>query len=77
MKQEQKRSELGRVTRTLTNPEDFLKEAVFHPGLPLTSFSSQCVWVVSFLSSFFLSLPYGVAVGVAFSILVVIFQTQL
>ncbi|KAM7335892.1 hypothetical protein ACRRTK_004385 [Alexandromys fortis] len=35
-----------------------------------------CVWVVSFLSSFFLSLPYGVAVGVAFSILVVIFQTQ-
>ncbi|XP_077013701.1 solute carrier family 26 member 9 isoform X3 [Tamandua tetradactyla] len=35
-----------------------------------------CVWVVSFLSSFFLSLPYGVAVGVAFSMLVVIFQTQ-
>ncbi|XP_032144886.1 solute carrier family 26 member 9 isoform X1 [Sapajus apella] len=35
-----------------------------------------CIWVVSFLSSFFLSLPYGVAVGVAFSILVVIFQTQ-
>nr|XP_019608085.1 PREDICTED: solute carrier family 26 member 9 isoform X3 [Rhinolophus sinicus] len=35
-----------------------------------------CVWVVSFLSSFFLSLPYGVAVGVAFSILVVVFQTQ-
>lgn len=34
------------------------------------------VWVVSFLSSFFLSLPYGVAVGVIFSILVVIFQTQ-
>ncbi|KAM6217349.1 solute carrier family 26 member 9 [Rhynchocyon petersi] len=35
-----------------------------------------CVWVVSFLASFFLSLPYGVAVGVAFSVLVVIFQTQ-
>ncbi|XP_030618114.1 solute carrier family 26 member 9 isoform X2 [Delphinapterus leucas] len=35
-----------------------------------------CVWVVSFLSAFFLSLPYGVAVGVAFSTLVVIFQTQ-
>ncbi|XP_077742722.1 solute carrier family 26 member 9 [Canis aureus] len=35
-----------------------------------------CVWVVSFLSSFFLSLPYGVAVGVAFSALVVVFQTQ-
>lgn len=38
---------------------------------------SQCVWVVSFLSAFFLSLPYGVAVGVAFSVLVVVFQTQL
>ncbi|KAM8819226.1 solute carrier family 26 member 9 isoform 2-T2 [Rhynchonycteris naso] len=36
----------------------------------------KCVWVVSFLSSFFLSLPYGVAVGVTFSILVVVFQTQ-
>ncbi|KAM9612702.1 solute carrier family 26 member 9 [Trichechus inunguis] len=35
-----------------------------------------CVWVVSFLASFFLSLPYGVAVGVAFSVLVVVFQTQ-
>ncbi|XP_055975125.1 solute carrier family 26 member 9 [Sorex fumeus] len=35
-----------------------------------------CVWMVSFLSSFFLSLPYGVAVGVAFSVLVVVFQTQ-
>ncbi|XP_008266728.1 solute carrier family 26 member 9 [Oryctolagus cuniculus] len=35
-----------------------------------------CVWVVSFLSSFFLSLPYGVAVGVTFSVLVVVFQTQ-
>ncbi|XP_027727386.1 solute carrier family 26 member 9 isoform X3 [Vombatus ursinus] len=35
-----------------------------------------CVWVVSFLSAFFLGLPYGVAVGVSFSILVVIFQTQ-
>uniref|UniRef100_F7GB82 Solute carrier family 26 member 9 n=1 Tax=Monodelphis domestica TaxID=13616 RepID=F7GB82_MONDO len=35
-----------------------------------------CVWVVSFLSSFFLGLPYGVAVGVSFSILVVVFQTQ-
>ncbi|XP_020858777.1 solute carrier family 26 member 9 [Phascolarctos cinereus] len=35
-----------------------------------------CIWVVSFLSSFFLGLPYGVAVGVSFSILVVIFQTQ-
>ena len=44
---------------------------------PDISFSSQCVWVVSFLSSFFLSLPYGVAVGVAFSALVVVFQTQL
>lgn len=37
----------------------------------------QCVWVVSFLATFFLSLPYGVAIGVSFSILVVIFQTQL
>ncbi|KAI1892688.1 hypothetical protein AGOR_G00136130 [Albula goreensis] len=35
-----------------------------------------CVWVVSFLATFFLSLPYGVAIGVAFSVLVVIFQTQ-
>ncbi|XP_062872114.1 solute carrier family 26 member 9-like [Trichomycterus rosablanca] len=35
-----------------------------------------CVWVVSFLSTFFLSLPLGVATGVSFSILVVIFQTQ-
>nr|XP_031545755.1 solute carrier family 26 member 9 isoform X1 [Vicugna pacos] len=35
-----------------------------------------CIWVVSFLSAFFLSLPYGVAVGVAFSVLVVVFQTQ-
>ncbi|EQB78131.1 solute carrier family 26 member 9 [Camelus ferus] len=36
----------------------------------------KCIWVVSFLSAFFLSLPYGVAVGVAFSVLVVVFQTQ-
>lgn len=43
----------------------------------MTCLSSQCVWTVSFLSSFFLSLPYGVAVGVAFSALVVVFQTQL
>ncbi|KAK0139387.1 Solute carrier family 26 member 9 [Merluccius polli] len=35
-----------------------------------------CVWVVTFLATFFLSLPYGVAVGVSFSILVVIFKTQ-
>uniref|UniRef100_A0A8C7RLD5 STAS domain-containing protein n=1 Tax=Oncorhynchus mykiss TaxID=8022 RepID=A0A8C7RLD5_ONCMY len=35
-----------------------------------------CVWVVSFLATFFLSLPYGVAIGVSFSVLVVIFQTQ-
>ncbi|CAL8367041.1 unnamed protein product [Lota lota] len=35
-----------------------------------------CVWVVSFLATFFLSLPYGVAIGVSFSILVVIFKTQ-
>uniref|UniRef100_A0A3B4A979 SLC26A/SulP transporter domain-containing protein n=1 Tax=Periophthalmus magnuspinnatus TaxID=409849 RepID=A0A3B4A979_9GOBI len=41
------------------------------------SFSFQFVWVVSFLSAFFLSLPYGVAVGVSASILVVIFKTQL
>lgn len=34
------------------------------------------VWVVSFLATFFLSLPYGVAVGVSTSILVVIFKTQ-
>uniref|UniRef100_H3B3L2 STAS domain-containing protein n=2 Tax=Latimeria chalumnae TaxID=7897 RepID=H3B3L2_LATCH len=34
------------------------------------------VWIVSFLSAFFLGLPYGVAVGVAFSVLVVIFNTQ-
>ncbi|XP_044143237.1 solute carrier family 26 member 9 [Bufo gargarizans] len=35
-----------------------------------------CVWVVSFLSTFILGLPYGVAVGVGFSVLVVIFNTQ-
>ncbi|KAF7662095.1 hypothetical protein LDENG_00245240 [Lucifuga dentata] len=35
-----------------------------------------CVWLVSFMATFFLSLPYGVAIGVAFSILVVIFKTQ-
>ncbi|KAM6982607.1 solute carrier family 26 member 9-like isoform 2-T2 [Tautogolabrus adspersus] len=35
-----------------------------------------CVWVVTFLSTFLLGLPYGVAVGVGFSILVVIFRTQ-
>ncbi|XP_072133907.1 solute carrier family 26 member 9-like isoform X2 [Mobula birostris] len=34
------------------------------------------VWVVSFLSAFLLGLPYGVAVGVGFSALVVVFQTQ-
>ncbi|XP_042319972.1 solute carrier family 26 member 9 [Sceloporus undulatus] len=34
------------------------------------------VWVVSFLSSFFLGLPFGLAVGVGFSILVVVFHTQ-
>ncbi|NXX05303.1 S26A9 protein, partial [Larus smithsonianus] len=34
------------------------------------------VWLVSFLSAFFLSLPYGVAVGVGFSALVVVFHTQ-
>nr|XP_020653435.1 solute carrier family 26 member 9 isoform X2 [Pogona vitticeps] len=34
------------------------------------------VWVVSFLASFFLSLPFGLAVGVGFSILVVVFHTQ-
>uniref|UniRef100_A0A3B3SJ67 Solute carrier family 26 member 9 n=1 Tax=Paramormyrops kingsleyae TaxID=1676925 RepID=A0A3B3SJ67_9TELE len=35
-----------------------------------------CVWVVSFLATFFVSLPYGVVIGVGFSVLVVIFQTQ-
>ncbi|XP_053560644.1 solute carrier family 26 member 9 [Bombina bombina] len=35
-----------------------------------------CVWLVSFFSTFILGLPYGVAVGVGFSILVVIFNTQ-
>ncbi|XP_059509338.1 solute carrier family 26 member 9-like [Stegostoma tigrinum] len=35
-----------------------------------------CVWIVSFLSAFLLGLPYGVAVGVGFSALVVVFQTQ-
>ncbi|XP_041437907.1 solute carrier family 26 member 9 isoform X2 [Xenopus laevis] len=34
------------------------------------------VWLVSFFSTFILGLPYGLAVGVAFSILVVIFNTQ-
>ncbi|NWS57506.1 S26A9 protein, partial [Chunga burmeisteri] len=34
------------------------------------------VWLVSFMSAFFLSLPYGVAVGVGFSVLVVVFHTQ-
>ncbi|XP_041083258.1 solute carrier family 26 member 9-like [Polyodon spathula] len=34
------------------------------------------VWIVSFLSAFFFSLPYGVAVGAGFSMLVVVFQTQ-
>lgn len=37
----------------------------------------QLVWLVSFLAAFFLSLPYGVAVGVGFSVLVVVFHTQL
>uniref|UniRef100_A0A8B9PTS2 Solute carrier family 26 member 9 n=1 Tax=Apteryx owenii TaxID=8824 RepID=A0A8B9PTS2_APTOW len=36
----------------------------------------KLVWLVSFLSAFFLSLPYGVAVGVGFSVLVVVFHTQ-
>ncbi|CAJ1084558.1 solute carrier family 26 member 9-like [Xyrichtys novacula] len=35
-----------------------------------------CVWVVTFLATFLLGLPYGVAVGVGFSILIVIFRTQ-
>ncbi|XP_067863693.1 solute carrier family 26 member 9-like [Heptranchias perlo] len=35
-----------------------------------------CVWVVSFLSAFLLGLPYGLAVGVGFSALMVVFQTQ-
>ncbi|XP_071993582.1 solute carrier family 26 member 9 [Engystomops pustulosus] len=35
-----------------------------------------CVWLVSFLSTFILGLPYGVAIGVGFSVLVVIFNTQ-
>nr|XP_033774716.1 solute carrier family 26 member 9 [Geotrypetes seraphini] len=35
-----------------------------------------CVWVVSFLSTFILGLPYGLAIGVGFSILVVVFHTQ-
>uniref|UniRef100_A0A4W3GIU2 Solute carrier family 26 member 9 n=1 Tax=Callorhinchus milii TaxID=7868 RepID=A0A4W3GIU2_CALMI len=35
-----------------------------------------CVWLVSFFSAFLLGLPYGVAVGVGFSALVVVFQTQ-
>uniref|UniRef100_A0A8D0GXU9 Solute carrier family 26 member 9 n=1 Tax=Sphenodon punctatus TaxID=8508 RepID=A0A8D0GXU9_SPHPU len=34
------------------------------------------VWVVSFLAAFFLGLPFGLAVGVGFSVLVVIFKTQ-
>ncbi|XP_026511033.1 solute carrier family 26 member 9-like [Terrapene carolina triunguis] len=34
------------------------------------------VWVVSFLSAFFLGLPFGLAVGVGFSVLVVVFHTQ-
>uniref|UniRef100_A0A8C5LYF9 Solute carrier family 26 member 9 n=1 Tax=Leptobrachium leishanense TaxID=445787 RepID=A0A8C5LYF9_9ANUR len=35
-----------------------------------------CVWIVSFFSTFILGLPYGVAVGVGFSVLVVVFHTQ-
>ncbi|MEE6493565.1 hypothetical protein FKM82_016890 [Ascaphus truei] len=35
-----------------------------------------CVWLVSFFSTFILGLPYGLAVGVGFSVLVVIFHTQ-
>uniref|UniRef100_UPI0037E82E90 solute carrier family 26 member 9-like n=1 Tax=Semicossyphus pulcher TaxID=241346 RepID=UPI0037E82E90 len=35
-----------------------------------------CVWVVTFLATFLLGLPYGIAIGVGFSILVVIFRTQ-
>ncbi|XP_063300426.1 solute carrier family 26 member 9 [Pelobates fuscus] len=35
-----------------------------------------CVWLVSFFSTFILGLPYGVAVGVGFSVLVVVFHTQ-
>lgn len=46
-------------------------------SLTLLFFLLQFVWVVSFLATFFLSLPYGVAIGVGFSILVVIFKTQL
>lgn len=61
----------------LANPGRLLERSSFSPRPALTSLSSQCIWVVSFLSSFFLSLPYGVAVGVAFSVLVVVFQTQL
>ncbi|KAJ3586559.1 hypothetical protein NHX12_012956 [Muraenolepis orangiensis] len=38
--------------------------------------SDCCVWVVTFLATFFLSLPYGVGVGVSFSVLVVVFKTQ-
>ncbi|XP_074833684.1 solute carrier family 26 member 9 [Carettochelys insculpta] len=34
------------------------------------------VWLVSFLSAFFLGLPFGLAVGVGFSVLVVVFHTQ-
>uniref|UniRef100_A0A3Q3ED14 Solute carrier family 26 member 9 n=1 Tax=Labrus bergylta TaxID=56723 RepID=A0A3Q3ED14_9LABR len=45
--------------------------------LSLLFFYFQCVWVVTFLSTFLLGLPYGVAVGVGFSFLVVIFRTQL
>ncbi|XP_023802435.1 solute carrier family 26 member 9-like [Cyanistes caeruleus] len=46
-------------------------QLLFSPLLSL-----QLVWLVSFLSAFFLSLPYGVAVGVGFSVLVVVFHTQ-
>lgn len=62
---------------TLANPGRLPERGSFLPRSAFISLSSQCVWVVSFLSSFFLSLPYGVAVGVAFSVLVVVFQTQL
>lgn len=70
-------SEAGLAEKGLGDPGRLPQRGRCLPGPALTSLSSQCIWVVSFLSAFFLSLPYGVAVGVAFSALVVVFQTQL
>ncbi|XP_034029003.1 solute carrier family 26 member 9-like [Thalassophryne amazonica] len=36
----------------------------------------SCVWVITFLATFLLGITYGIAIGVGFSMLVVVFKTQ-